>query len=453
MTIEALSGSLLADGTDLRELVDVERRALSGRVFSDQEIFDLERERIFGRTWVFLGLESEISEPGDFVTRTLGTDAVIVARDHSGAVNVLLNVCAHRAAQVCMVDGGKADTFRCPYHGWVYDPAGRLVAIPAEREFLGDTGDKSEFRLQRARVATYGGLIFATWDETLPSFEDYIGDFKWYLDVAFGSLDKPLVVAGPPQRFVTKANWKLASDNFAGDGYHAMTLHASMGDIGVAPGGFLDKIAGFAFSAAMPETGHSITCVDLTAFVPMFGALELAVPWIPPDARPQLERNLLPEQMRLLNNGVFPGIGMLFPNFVWLGLVRFPGTPAAGFTVRTFMPVAPDRTEVWSWALVHPDLSDEEKRQSAQMHTLTFGASGIFEQDDLAAWARIQTSVSGGQGRRQYLRYPSSRPPSPSGVLPDGDWPGPGDIWGGFSTDDSIWYWHMKWLELMTAGG
>jgi phenylpropionate dioxygenase-like ring-hydroxylating dioxygenase large terminal subunit len=443
---------VLSDDTRLADLFDMDSRKISGRVFSDPEIFELERQRLFTRSWIFVGMESEVAAPGDFVTRTVGTDSVILTRDHSGEISVLLNVCAHRAAQVCMVDGGATDNFRCPYHGWVYDLSGRVLGMPAEREVLTQGIQKSTLGMRRARVAVYAGLIFANWDPEAPEFADYMAEFTWYLDVVFGGLDQPMIVAGPPQRFVLNANWKLASDNFAGDGYHAMTLHSSVTEIGIAPPGYLDKAAGFAFTANDPHTGHSATTTDQTGFIGMVeDPLDLSVPWLPGELRHQLPHNLTPDQMGFLKTGLFPNIGLIFPNFVWLGIISFPGMNTASFTVRTFMPLAADKTEVWSWALVHPGATDDQKRAAAQLHSLTFGASGIFEQDDLAAWTRIQHAVTGAIGAQAPLHYICSTPPATGNVLPTGPWPGPGQLRPGFSSDDASWAWHLHWLHQLTT--
>src|SRR6266571_8044745 len=87
-------------------------------------------DRIFTRGWVFVGHASEIPRPGDYVTRTLGTEPVIMVRGKDGAVSVLVNRCMHRGTLVCPADRGNARTFSCPYHGWTYDTSGELLGVP-----------------------------------------------------------------------------------------------------------------------------------------------------------------------------------------------------------------------------------------------------------------------------------------------------------------------------------
>ena len=78
------------------------------RVMSDPDVYALEMETIFQKTWIFLGHETEIPKSGDFVTRKLGNDAVIVARASTGDIHVSLNVCPHRGMRVCSVDSGNS---------------------------------------------------------------------------------------------------------------------------------------------------------------------------------------------------------------------------------------------------------------------------------------------------------------------------------------------------------
>ena len=96
-------------------------------LYTDARVFEDELERIFYRGWVFIGHESEVPRPGDFLTRVIGRQPVILVRGKDGSFSVLLNRCAHRGSTVCTVEQGNAKVFTCPYHGWTYDLAGSLL--------------------------------------------------------------------------------------------------------------------------------------------------------------------------------------------------------------------------------------------------------------------------------------------------------------------------------------
>src|SRR3989440_12236022 len=130
-------------------------------VYADPAIFELEMERIFGRAWLVLGHESQVPNPGDYFTTRMGREPVIVIRKDDGEIGVLVNRCAHRGSTVCAEGRGNVERFVCPYHGWSYDRAGTLRAVPFESGY--EKGKLSTLRLLAVpRVAVYRGFIFAS---------------------------------------------------------------------------------------------------------------------------------------------------------------------------------------------------------------------------------------------------------------------------------------------------
>ena len=113
--------------------VDLERGLIDRDIFTSSTIYDAEKERIFTRTWLFVGHESQIAEPGDFILSRMGEESVILNRDRNGRIHVLLNNCRHRGMRVCRYDQGNARSFTCPYHAWVYSDGGNLIGVPFER--------------------------------------------------------------------------------------------------------------------------------------------------------------------------------------------------------------------------------------------------------------------------------------------------------------------------------
>src|SRR5215831_566635 len=112
-----------ASSDDIARLIEPGR--IHKRVYTDPEIFELEMRRIFGRAWLYVGHESQIPNPGDYITTELGLQPVIMIRHHDNSVRVLINRCAHRGAKVVNERKGNAATLSCLYHGWSYDTDGR----------------------------------------------------------------------------------------------------------------------------------------------------------------------------------------------------------------------------------------------------------------------------------------------------------------------------------------
>ena len=161
------------------DLLRLDEGFISTRVLSDPELYRLELDRVFGRGWLFVAHESEIPHAGDFVTRSMGEDPVIVSRAQDGSLHVMLNVCRHRGRKVCTEDAGNTRHFRCGYHGWTYSDAGELTGVPFFDAYQGRLDRNSLGLCQAGRVESYQGLVFATWDQTAPPLRDYLGELAW----------------------------------------------------------------------------------------------------------------------------------------------------------------------------------------------------------------------------------------------------------------------------------
>ncbi len=198
-----------------------------GSAYTDPAIFELELERIFEQTWVYVGHESEILQPGDFRTTTIGTQPVIVSRGPDGAVNVLMNRCRHRGSIVCREERGRTAQFRCPYHGWTYRVDGRLTSI-AQADGYPDDFDKLAFGLAPVpRLAIYRGLIFASLSPSGETLEERLRDVRKYVDLwADRSPTGEATLTKARHRYSYPGNWKLQMDNGV-DGYHGNYAHES----------------------------------------------------------------------------------------------------------------------------------------------------------------------------------------------------------------------------------
>jgi nitrite reductase/ring-hydroxylating ferredoxin subunit len=457
---------VLSDGTHFEELIDRDNKTVALRLFTDPEIYRWELERLFTKAWVVLAHESEVPNPGDYVSRSIGQDPVIVSRDEDGQIHVLLNVCAHRGMQVCRAEYGRTKTFRCPYHGWIYGLDGSLKGVPAEREIYGDRLDHSGFALLEARVEVFVGMVWASWDPIAPSLDDYLGEFKFYLEVEFARSDRGLEVVGPPQRWIIPANWKYPADQFACDGYHVMTLHRAMKEVGLfGPLEDLKEIL-MGVDVSTPQ-GHGLRCVSARRVAMRSGrnpaqtgtgdgSAQLTVrerlgssipPGLTPEMLDQPERNLSPEQLRLLANNR-PGVGQVFPTgaFINGGGMGADFRLAAAISWRTWIPRGPDKVEVMYWCMVERDAPEEYKAAMRRATIQIYTSSGLIDQDDAEAWSGTHRVIGGAMAQRRRATY--------KGLLGERrpeNWPGGGLVYDGPSSDDNQWNWWQRYREFMTG--
>ena len=91
------------------------------RIFTDEDIFELEMKHIFEGNWVYLAHESQIPNPGDYFTTYIGRQPVVITRDRGGKLNCLINACSHRGAMLCRRKTDNRTTLTCPFHGWTFD--------------------------------------------------------------------------------------------------------------------------------------------------------------------------------------------------------------------------------------------------------------------------------------------------------------------------------------------
>jgi nitrite reductase/ring-hydroxylating ferredoxin subunit len=413
----------LSDGIRLRDLIDFDRREVSMRVLRDPEIHRLELKRIFARSWIGLGHEGEIPNRGDFVTRYIGEDQVIMTRAKDGSVNVLLNVCAHRGMQVCLADEGNRSLFKCPYHGWTYDGTGALAAAPYQKEMYGDW-DKSQFGLRTAKVELFQGRVFANFDPLAPSLDEWLGAAKWYLETSFGEGDKDMEIVSPPRRFVVHANWKVSADNNSGDTYHGVGLHRSLFELGMVP----------------PDDRLSLAhCLKVSTAPAGHGVVVFA------DFAKRARGEELTDEDTYRLKGRNIGI-MLFPGTFGVGgmqNMRQRGPDGKAYTlvqIGGIVPRGPDAFELWGGTLIERGAPDQLKDRLRA--PTAFDLSGV---DDYEGWPLIQRAAQGVIGEEQTMKYNAvGEPHTPEGF------PGPGQVYAGVGKDDSQWNFWLRWYDLMT---
>ncbi|MDQ2991654.1 MAG: aromatic ring-hydroxylating dioxygenase subunit alpha [Candidatus Eremiobacteraeota bacterium] len=197
-------------------------RTLEARCYCDPDVYALESERVFARSWTVAGRSDELEGAGAFKTVEVVGESVIVVRGDDGALRAFFNVCRHRGTRICTEIAGRfGGSIQCPYHAWTYGLDGTLVAA----RYMDDTPDfdAREYPLRAIRVAEWEGFVFINLSPKAFAFEDTFealtGRFtRWHL---------PSLRIARSFEYDVAANWKLLFQNYS-ECYHCAVIHPQL---------------------------------------------------------------------------------------------------------------------------------------------------------------------------------------------------------------------------------
>jgi phenylpropionate dioxygenase-like ring-hydroxylating dioxygenase large terminal subunit len=412
---------------------DIRRGMIPATIYSDEELFALEREQIFAKAWLYLGHESEIAQPGDYVLRRIVDDSFIVIRDENGTVRVHYNMCLHRGMQLCRAEIGNTSHFRCPYHAWTYRNTGELNGVPFHKDAYGGEDVlpiKGRFLLSPPRVEIRNGMIFASLSAEAPDLDDYLGGFGFFLDLYTRQSEAGPEVRGP-QRWVVEANWKIAAENFAGDTYHTPVTHSSIVEIGL-----------FREPKARKRKEGALYWSDIgggTTYKLPAGSFEqnMAHVGYPEEVVASAKRVWTPQQRAMVSDaGFMISAATIFPNLSFVHnwpVVDEDGLVAPFISIRLWQPISATRTEIFSWFAVDRGAPEWFKEASYKAYLMCFGSSGMFEQDDVENWNSITQMAKGHMARDLRLNSRMGLDTEDRPLQPRVEgWPGPGEAYTGF---------------------
>lgn len=381
-----------------RDMVDLVNGEISRDIFVNDDIYEQELEKIFSRAWLYVGHESQVKNPGDFFVSRMGEESVILVRDTSGEVRVFLNSCAHRGMKVCRYDSGNTRAFKCPYHAWTYKTDGTLLAVQDYDNAYQPPFDKSEWGLVPvAKVASYMGLIWATWNENAPSIEDYLGGATFGFDngmCAWDGSDAPVELLGTTQKWKVPCNWKFVAENFAGDWLHGVS-HRSVDMVKLGPSGDVGRRDDYGqlIVTAYPE-GHGML---YSVYPNQETRTEYAM------HKPTSEYYQEQWTRRLKNKGDLAGtcpmVGTIFPN------MSFHSQQPR--TLLMSHPNGPNETEMWRNYYVDANAPEEVKQFLREYYMRYSGPAGMTEQDDMENWGYAHAAAGGTISRRRRFHYKS----------------------------------------------
>lgn len=317
-----------------------------------QDIYDLEMKKIFqGKTWHLVGHLSEIPNAGDYRTSHIGNVPIIITRDKTDQVHVMVNSCAHRSAEVVRSNCGNAKQFQCLYHKWTYDLSGSLLGCPY-KEDIPDGVNEEEMSLRKLKVEVFHNLIFATFEKNMMPLEEYLGDV---VDAITGGLEDSKLVPIGSHKVVFHCNWKLYSENIY-DGYHTGMLHAAFRILRM-------------FAAGGEYTGSE------------HGSGYFSYKTLPIE-----ENNVLNDMSVFNKNKELSYIMNIYPNTVI-------STQLETIALRYVRPIDIKTTEVQFHYFARESDSNEMRDLRIKQASNVFGPEGIITLEDAAALESVQKSI------------------------------------------------------------
>lgn len=373
----------------------VESNRVHRDVYLDPEIFELEMERIWGKAWVFIGHESQVKNPGDFISTTIGKEPVLMVRDKQGAVNVIYNRCGHKGAKVMAKPCGNTAMFRCPYHGWTFQLDGKLNATPHKCGYDNTDFDPTDpqYSMQPvARVESHRGFVFASLSPEGEDLKTFMGAALETIDnMADRSPEGEVEVVGACLPYFHDCNWKMFFENL-NDAQHPMVCHASVGfatrkTVRQLPEGApvpkeVEIISPFGSSyelfddmgVTVMDNGHS--------FMGGKHSIHSAYSQIPGYMDAMIEAHGKEKTERVLGSNRHNTA--IYPSFTIKDAVQI---------IRVVRPVAVDKTLIQTWHFRLKGAPEEMLHRTMTYSRLINSPASMVGPDDWDCYARMQESL------------------------------------------------------------
>lgn len=376
----------------------VEPTRINRQVYINEDIFDLEMQRIWGRAWIYIGHESQVKTAGEFATTVIGNKIpIIMVRDKEEKVHVLHNRCGHKGAKVVDVPYGKVGAFRCCYHGWTYRTDGKLMGVPNMPGYdnTGFDKDDPQYNMQKlAQYDSYRGFVFATLDPDAPSLEDWMGPgMAECLDnMCDRSPEGEIEVVGKPLRYEHPSNWKMFNENL-NDAMHPMIVHQGLVD------------AALKYMETVPEKSKERSEAEI---IPPFGssyeqfentdvfAYDYGHHYDGGRTSIHADYSVPEDYEKLMIDAYGPERTREILTFNSHNTMYYPSltTKTAVQNIRVVRPVSVDKTIIESWSFRLKGAPDNMLKRTLLYSRLVNSSFGMVGPDDMTAYYRIQQGLA-----------------------------------------------------------
>ncbi|MFC0470514.1 aromatic ring-hydroxylating dioxygenase subunit alpha [Halalkalibacter kiskunsagensis] len=206
------------------------KETLKGELYTSPEIFELEKEQIFAKTWILVGFEYEVGKPGHYITTKVQNENILIVRGKDNVVRAFINACRHRGATLCNDPCGKTGVIRCPYHSWSYGLDGSLLGVPNTSECRDELVNNENYGLEPVHLQIWHGMIWLNLAENPLPVEQQLDTqiFDRFGELAtFSRYQIQDLKVAHRKEYEVAANWKLIVENFQ-ECYHCSSIHPEL---------------------------------------------------------------------------------------------------------------------------------------------------------------------------------------------------------------------------------
>ena len=204
-----------------------EAETLPASFYKDEEVFELLKEKVFYKTWQFIGDEHLVRLPEQVYPFTLLenyiTEPMLLTRNSAGEISCMTNVCTHRGNIIAHHPGSQKN-LRCLYHGRRFSLEGAFESMPEFKEakdFPRPCDHLHQFSLEH-----WGPLLFAGLDDSFP-FKDVLETIKER--TGFLPLEEFKLDTSRSKDYLINAHWALYCDNYL-EGFHIPFVHKDLNE-------------------------------------------------------------------------------------------------------------------------------------------------------------------------------------------------------------------------------
>ncbi len=200
-------------------------KTLDTSFYTDPEVFETTKEKLFAASWQFVGSSDLVPIPGSAYPFTLLEpyldEPLVLTRDKNNSINLLSNVCTHRGNLVA-TEPCSLNHLRCKYHGRQFQLDGKFLSMPEFKEV--ENFPTEADNLRQLPLFNWGKWLFTSLNHSI-DHHYFLGNMMKRL--SWLPVNDYVFQPRLSKDFTVKAHWALYCENYL-EGFHIPFVHAGL---------------------------------------------------------------------------------------------------------------------------------------------------------------------------------------------------------------------------------